>query len=86
MKKKIISIIGVVTFAVAVAFNINAGLSNGTDIDIMLANVEALGQGENGCQNTPGSNDGHCETNGTVYLCAKDGWFERKDCVKGADF
>lgn len=38
------------------------------------------GPGKNGCVNKPGSNDGHCATDGTYYLCENDG---RKDCVKG---
>ncbi len=47
MKKKIFSIIGVAAFAVVVAFNINASISNGSDNDVTLANVESLVLGEN---------------------------------------
>ncbi len=46
MKKKILSIVGVAAFAVAVAFNINAGLNVNNQMDITMENMEALGQGE----------------------------------------
>lgn len=55
MKKKILCAIGVAAFAVAVAVNINASMSNGTEMDVTLANVEALARNEinpecpNGC-------------------------------------
>ncbi|GHT22166.1 hypothetical protein FACS189430_03530 [Bacteroidia bacterium] len=45
MKKRIFSTAGVATFAVAMAFNINAGISSNAATDIALANVEALVQG-----------------------------------------
>ncbi len=55
MKKKILSIAGVAVFAGAMAFNINASLSK--NMDLTMANVEALAQGEvsigqYGCRHT----------------------------------
>ncbi len=47
MKIKFLSIIGVVAFAVALAFSINANLNNNAEINVVLANVEALVLGEN---------------------------------------
>lgn len=47
MKKKVLSIIGVVAVAIAVAVNINAtNISNNVNSDVTLANVEALAFGE----------------------------------------
>lgn len=46
MKRKLFSVIGVAAFAVAVALNINAGLSNDTAMDVTLVNVEALAGSE----------------------------------------
>ena len=44
MKKKIYSIIGIAVFAIALAYNINIGLSNGTEINVVLTNIEATAQ------------------------------------------
>ena len=46
MKKKLFLVIGIVAFAVAIAFNINANLSNNSEQNLALANIEALAQGE----------------------------------------
>jgi hypothetical protein len=43
---RVIGVIGVAAFAVVVALNVNAGLKSDAESDIMLANVEALLQGE----------------------------------------
>ncbi len=50
MKKKVLSIIGVTAFAVAMALHINAGL-NSSQMDVTTGNVEALAQGESGTGN-----------------------------------
>ena len=47
MKKKVFSIIGVAAFAVAVAINLNIS-ANRNKSDLVLANVEALANGEIG--------------------------------------
>ena len=56
MKKKVFSIIGVAAFAVAVALNMNISANN-NESDLVLANVEALAQGEasldRGCVHDP---------------------------------
>ena len=46
MKKKLFLAIGIVSFAVVIAFNINANFSNNVEQNLALANVEALAQGE----------------------------------------
>ncbi len=46
MKKKIFSIVGVAAFAVAVAFNINTSLSDNAEMDMTLAQIEALARNE----------------------------------------
>ncbi len=46
MRRKILSIVGVAAFTVAVAFNISTNLSNDAEMDVTMANVEALAQGE----------------------------------------
>ncbi len=48
MKRKILSIIGFVAFVVTMAYNINANINNDNEIDITLANTEALGRSEVG--------------------------------------
>ena len=73
MKKKLFLVIAVIAFAVAIAFNVNANLSNNVEQNLALANVEALAQSE--------SVDGtwwitfyitwhHCTRGG--YLCCAD--------------
>jgi hypothetical protein len=50
-----LTILGVAAFAVAVAFNISAGLGSNAQMDVALANIEALATSEinpdcpNGC-------------------------------------
>ena len=46
MKKKIISIIGIAVFAVAVALNISVAFNKDTEMDLYLANTEALAMKE----------------------------------------
>jgi len=49
MNKKIfLKMFGAVAFVVAVMFNFSAGLGNSAQMDIILANVEALAQKEDG--------------------------------------
>ena len=65
MKKKIYSIIGVAVFAIALAYNINIGLSNGTEINVVLTNIEATAQIELGevdisCDGECNVGTGHC--------------------------
>lgn len=47
---------------------------------ISFVEIEAMAHSEVGCVNKPGSNDGHCATDGTFYLCENSG---SKDCKKG---
>ena len=42
IKKKVLTLVGVAAFAVAVALNINAGLSNNADMDVALTDTEAM--------------------------------------------
>lgn len=58
-----IALVAVAGMGISKSVNHNANLS-----DLALANVEALAQSEAGCIYRPGQNDGHCTTNGTVYL------------------
>jgi len=44
MKKKVLSIIGVAAVGAAVAFNINAGLQNNSDLDVALNKIEAIAE------------------------------------------
>ena len=63
MKKIIFSIFGVVAFTAMVAFNMNVSLnSSNLEMDITIANVEALAQGEGIC-----SDCSACT--GTIYAC-----------------
>lgn len=78
MRKKTITIVG--SFLI---FAMSIGLyANSLQFIEQLSqqNVEALTYEE--CFNKPGYNDGHCETDGTIYLCANKGFLERRDCVK----
>ena len=69
MKKKIFSIITIVTFALIVAFNINTNLSNNVEQNLILANIEALAQGESGNTCTPiGTTEAWF--GGCLYSCA----------------
>lgn len=45
-KKKIATIIGVAALPLAAALSINPGVGNNSTIDVNLANVQALTQGE----------------------------------------
>ena len=47
-KKRIFGIIGAAAIAVAVAFNVSAGLNNKALSDLALANIEALAKSEDG--------------------------------------
>lgn len=46
MKLKILSIVGIAAFAVVVASNINTGNNIDTQLNVTLANVEALARAE----------------------------------------
>lgn len=46
LKKKILTLMGVVAISVWVAFNLNIIGTNGSSMDILLSNVEALARGE----------------------------------------
>jgi len=46
MKKKVLSIIGVAAVGAAVAFNINAGLQNNSELDVALSKIEAIAESE----------------------------------------
>ena len=84
IRNKILAAIGVVAFAVAMAFNINASLNSNSEMNFTLANVEALARGELGevsevyCSFS-GSPWGQCyylgETGegGSVFICRDGG-------------
>jgi hypothetical protein len=42
MKKNILLFLGIIAFALIISLNLNIGLDNTTEIDVTLANVEAL--------------------------------------------
>ena len=82
MKKKIFGGIAVLAIAAVAAWNVGVNLNSQKSglSDVLLANIEALGQSENGCYTRPGDNNGDCTTDGTVYFCENSFWFH--DCVK----
>lgn len=73
MKNKIFSIISVAAFALVVALNINANISNNAKNNVALANVEALAMGEGvgskACWKTITSKEGS-----QVLYCATCTW------------
>lgn len=79
MKRKILyACVGVLILGAAIVGYSGAGQSN--NFELLTGELEALTLNENGCVNKPGSNDGHCATDGTFYLCENSG---SKDCKKG---
>ncbi|BBD45872.1 Hypothetical protein PEIBARAKI_5865 [Petrimonas sp. IBARAKI] len=82
-KKAILSSIFAIAFLVTAGYGVNLSMNNKANYSyLVLDNVEALAQSEQGCITRPGQNDGHCTTNGTVYFCENAAWFDKKDCVK----
>jgi len=68
MKKKIISIIGMAAFAVAVAFNASINLSSNAQSGLTLENIEALARNEGGWGGT-GKGTLYGNLSGTRFCC-----------------
>jgi hypothetical protein len=64
-------------FAAAIAFNVNLASKKNSNIDLLLANVEALAQSE--------GNSYHCSTNCPYSWCGEVGvggtWFQLYYCT-----
>jgi hypothetical protein len=71
MKKKILILMGMVVFAVAVSLNVNTIASDGKWVDVVLSDVEALSQAECSYSNPYG---GHCYTADTSCCGGTCGW------------
>ena len=77
IRNKVFSTIGIGAFVVAVCFNINAVVGTKTEININLANLEALANGESGSSNCTyqamaycgGSLGYACQTRYTAESC-----------------
>jgi hypothetical protein len=84
MKKKFFGAVVVVAIAVGAMTNVNLNLNKASNKgDLALANVEALADGESGC-NSIGwwNNDGNCVTDGRVYFCAEPLLLLPDDCKR----
>lgn len=78
----VVTILGIAVFTVAVALNTNLALSNNTQMDVVLADVEALARNESGLGSkcTASSNP---EKN--IGVCKKKVGGVGDECVEGSD-
>ena len=74
--KKFLLPVGIILFVAAIAFNVNFASKKSSNVDLLLANVEALAQSE--------ANPDHCSTSCFYSWCGEIGlggtWFQLYYC------
>ncbi|ADQ79707.1 hypothetical protein Palpr_1562 [Paludibacter propionicigenes WB4] len=80
MKKNFFGALLVVAIAVGAMMNVNLNKTSNKG-NLALAEVEALADGERGCNSVGWWNDnGNCVSNGTLYFCAEPLLLLPDDC------